>query len=306
MQELRNIHAQRNMSELWRADDLAPPTQILTTRSIWQVQASVEEASTRFGGREMRETTIKFLAKPKLKRPIFIEGLPGMGYVGKLAAEHIVGELGAKKFAELYSPHFPHHVYVEEKGMVRLVMNEFYWATSKGKHLIILVGDVQATSPQGHYEVVDKILDVVKRFGVKQLFTLGGFATGRYPLGKPKVVGVVSHPKLMDRYRKCGVVIEEGGGPIIGASGLILGLGKLRGMEGVCLLGETHGMMADHRAAESVLEVLTRILGIKVDTTDLERRAKKTERLLSRIRMEIERRARQEMRRAEEEVSYIG
>jgi hypothetical protein len=254
----------------------------------------------------MKETVIKFLKRPKLKNPIFIEGLPGMGYVGKLAAEHLVSELGAKKFAELYSPHFPHHVYIQEEGLVRLVMNEFYWATPKGKQLIILIGDVQATSPQGHYEVVHKILDVVKRFGAKQLFTLGGYATGRYPLGKPKVVGVVSHPKLVDRYRKYGVVIEEDGGPIIGASGLILGLGKLRGMEGICLLGETHGMMVDHRAAESVLGVLTRILDIEVDMADLERRARKTESLLRRIRAEIEHRARQEMRRAEEEVSYIG
>jgi hypothetical protein len=254
----------------------------------------------------MKESMVKFLAKPKLKEPVFIEGLPGMGYVGKLAAEHLVAELRAEKFAELYSPHFPHHVYVEREGIVRPVRNEFYWAKPKRKEMIILVGDVQAISSEGHYEVIDKILDVAEQFKTKQLFTLGGYATGRHAKAKPRVVGVVSHPELADEYRKYGVVVEEGGGPIIGASGLLLGLGKLRGMRGVCLLGETHGMVVDHRSAQAVLEVLTRILGIKVDMTALERRARETERIIDRIRREMELRARREKRRAEEEAWYIG
>ena len=254
----------------------------------------------------MKESIVKFLAKPKLRKPILIEGLPGMGYVGKLAAEHLVAELHAEKFAEIYSPHFPHHVYIEESGIVRPVRNEFYWASPGGKDMIILVGDVQAISPEGHYEVTGKILDVAEQFGVEQLFTLGGYATGRHPRAKPKVVGVVSHPELVDVYREHSVVIEEGGGPIIGASGLLLGLGKLRGMRGICMLGETHGMVVDHRSAQAVLEVLTRILGIEVDMAALEQRAKETERILERVRREIELRERKEKRLAEEEAWYIG
>lgn len=254
----------------------------------------------------MKESTVKFLAKPKLKKPILIEGLPGMGYVGKLAAEHLVAELHAEKFAEIYSPYFPHHVYIEEGGITRPVRNEFYRASSDGKDMIILAGDVQAISPEGHYGVAGKILDVAEQFKVEQLFTLGGYATGRHHRAKPRIVGVVSHPELVDVYSKYGVVIEEGGGPIIGAAGLLLGLGKLRGMRGICLLGETHGMVVDHRSAKAVLEVLTRILGIKVDMSALERRAKETERILERVRKEMELRERKERRRAEEEAWYIG
>lgn len=254
----------------------------------------------------MKESIVKFSAKPKLRKPILIEGLPGMGYVGKLAAEHLVAELHAEKFAEIYSPHFPHHVYIEESGIARSVKNEFYWSSPGSKEMIILVGDVQAISPEGHYEVMGKILDVAEQFGVEQLFALGGYATGRHSRAKPKVVGVVSHPELVEVYREHGVVIEEGGGPIIGASGLLLGLGKLRGMRGICLLGETHGMVVDHRSAQAVLEVLTRILGIEVGMAALEQRAKETERILEKVRKEIEIRERKEKRHAEEEAWYIG
>ncbi len=252
------------------------------------------------------ESTVKFISKPRLKEPALIEGLPGMGYVGKLAAEHLAEELHAKKFAELYSPHFPHHVAIEPGGVLRLVKNDFYHASSNGKDIIIVVGDAQAVTPEGHHEVVEKILDVAEQFGVKQLFTLGGYATGRYSKTKPKVVGVFSSPELIEEYKKYDITIERGGGPIIGASGLLLGRGKLRGMSGLCLLGETHGMVVDHRSAKVVLEVLNNILGIKVDMTHLEHRAKETERMLERIRKEMELRARRERRREEEEAWYIG
>jgi hypothetical protein len=254
----------------------------------------------------METVTVKILSKPKLREPVLIGGLPGMGYVGKIAAEHLVEELRAKKFAELYSPHFPHHVAVEPDGTLRLLRNDFYHASSNGKDLIIVVGDVQAFSPEGHHKVVDKILDVAEQFGVKQIFTLGGFATGRYSRAKPKVVGVVSQLDLIEKYKEQGFTVEKGGGPIIGASGLLIGMGKLRGMEGLCLLGETHGMLVDHNSAKVVLEVLVGILGIKVDMTNVEQRAKEAERILGRIQKEMVLHGRREQKPAEEETSYIG
>jgi len=253
----------------------------------------------------MEKTTVNVLSKPKLKAPVLIEGLPGMGYVGKLAAEHLREELHTKKFAELCSPHFPHHVVVEANGTLRPLRNEFYWARTDGKEIVILVGDAQPASPEGHYEVVESILDVAEQFGVKRLFTLGGYATGKYSRTKPRVVGV-GDPALLKEFRTHGVTVEAGGGPIIGAAGLLLGFGKLRGIRGTCLLGETHGMVVDHRAAQAVLEVLVGVLGIKVDMSALERRARETEHTLDRIRRETELRTRRERRREEEEAWYIG
>jgi len=254
---------------------------------------------------KMEKTTVNILSKPKLKAPILIEGLPGMGYVGKLAAEHLIEEFHAKKFAELCSPYFPHHVVVEANGTLRPLKNEFYWARADGKDVIILVGDVQPMASEGHYEVVKSILDVVEKFKVKQLFTLGGYATGKYSRAKPRVVGV-GDSALLKKFCKHGVEVEEGGGPIIGAAGLLLGLGKLRGMRGICLLGETHGMMVDHSAAQAVLEVLVGVLGIKVNMSALEHRARETERTLDRIRKEMDLRTNKEQRREEEEAWYIG
>jgi len=60
--------------------------------------------------------SIKKIKKmPKLTNPILIEGLPGIGNVGKLAVEHLIDTIKAKKFAEIYSKDFPPQVSEKRK-----------------------------------------------------------------------------------------------------------------------------------------------------------------------------------------------
>lgn len=240
------------------------------------------------------------------EEPILIEGLPGIGYVGKLAADHLVEELGAEKFAELTSHHFPHHVMVNSEGILDTVKINFYHAQINELDLIIVAGDVQATSSEGHYEIAKKLLDIAEEVGVTKIFTLGGYATGKHTTSKPKVVGASNDENVLKDYRDQGIDVEEGSGPILGVSGLLLGLGEDRDIEGSALLGETHGMLVDHRSAQSVLEALTDLLDFEVDMSKLEDRAKKTEEILSRLRKEQKLRKVSEPGEEEEEVSYIG
>ena len=81
----------------------------------------------------MNETFIELIKEVDLNDPIFIEALPGIGHVGKLVAEHIIHELGAEKFAELYSPSFPPQVFVDEDGLIEPMKNEFYYLKRQGE-----------------------------------------------------------------------------------------------------------------------------------------------------------------------------
>ncbi|MEM4348728.1 MAG: proteasome assembly chaperone family protein [Candidatus Anstonellaceae archaeon] len=225
---------------------------------------------------KMIETTIVEKKKIRLKNPILIEGLPGIGLVGKIAADHLIAELGAEKFAELYSPHFPHQVLMQRNGVMRMIKNKFYVAKGKNSDLVILVGDVQAVTSEAQYEVTGKILDFAQKKGVKLIITLGGYGTGKMPTA-PKVFGVVTHKEMIEEYKKHGVIFGESRGSIIGAAGLLLGLGKIRNMKGICLMGETHGGFVDARSAQAVLEILSKILGIKIDVKKLDQRAKESE-----------------------------
>ena len=261
------------------------------------------------------DTWIEVLEKPKLKNPIFIEGLPGIGNVGRIVAGSLIEELKAKKFAHLYSPYFSPFVLLQN-DVVHVLRNEFfYWQDPKGKNdLIILVGDCQSSEQGGfgHYEVAAKILDFVEGYGTKFIYTLGGFGTGEIEKDEPEVLGAVSDEKLMKEFGKYKINFEETSekvGMIIGATGLILGLGKLRGMDGVCLMGETTGfpILTDPKAAKSVIKVLIEAIGLDINLASLDGRVKEMKSFLKRLE-DIQMRAMKHQKETvkKDELRYIG
>ena len=68
---------------------------------------------------------------------------------------------------------------------------------------------------------------------------------------------------------------------IIGASGLFLGLGQLRGMSGMCLMGETPGYFIDAEAAEALLNKLALLLNFEINTDKLDERAEETRQMIA-------------------------
>ncbi|MDD2665453.1 MAG: proteasome assembly chaperone family protein [Methanocellales archaeon] len=250
------------------------------------------------------ETSIVQIKDVILKNPIMIEGLPGIGHVGKLVAEHMVEELGAEKIIEIYSSHFPPQVLVMKDGTVELAKNEVY-AWSGGKHdLLLLVGAYQSTTNVGHYELTGVYLDIAQKYGVKRIYTLGGYGVGHL-VERPRVLGAVNNIALVDEMKKYGVSFEEDepGGGIIGASGLLLGMGRQRGIDAICLMGETSGYLVDPESAQAVLKSLSKALGMKIDMRALEDRAKEMEKIIARLR-EMEQGPAIEP--IEEDLSYIG
>jgi len=235
----------------------------------------------------MEDVLIRTSEKVVLKDPILIEGLPGVGNVGKLAADYLRDQLSAKLLATIHSKFFPPQVYVSETGIIRLVSNEIaYWkAPAGGGHdLLILGGDYQGISPEGQYEITERVLEYCSGLGVKEVYTLAGFAQGRV-VENPRVLGAATHAARVEAMKKVGVVFSRNdpGGGLIGASGLFLGLGRLFGMEGVCLMGETSGYFVDPRSAEAVLKVLAKVLRIEIDFTALESKAKEIDRIAQKI-----------------------
>jgi len=256
----------------------------------------------------MKETVIKELTKAELKNPILIEGLPGLGLVGKIATRYLIKQLKAQKLAYLYSPHFPYFVLVSKKGSVRLLRGTFYyWKNEKGENdLILFTGDSQAQTIEGQYEISNSILDFAQKYGAKLVITIGGY---RVETDKPKVVAAATSQTLLNRALQANAIISPMGSPIVGTAGLILGLAPFRKIEALCLLGETRGYLPDPKAAKSVLEVLLKILGIDVDLAGLDAEIAKAESMVARLRKIEEKRMLQAeaMRREEDKkITYIS
>ena len=227
---------------------------------------------------------INVLQEIELNNPIFIEALPGMGHVGKLAADHLIDELDATKFAEIYSPTFPPQVIVKNEGIIENMYNELYYIKDLGEDnldIILLVGNTQALSPEGQYLVCKEILEFVKAFGVNRIFTLGGMATGQ-PVENPKVFGAATNDADVELLREAGIEIRSNDGGIVGASGLFLGFGLRQNIPGSCLMGETPGYFIDAESAEALLNKLSFLLNFEVNVDKLEERAEETRQMIAR------------------------
>lgn len=243
---------------------------------------------------------------PVLDAPVFIEGLPGVGNVGKLAVEHLVDELGGEHLADIFCKDFPPQVFVREDGTIKLVNNELFYVkkSEKSAHdLVLMTGDYQGLTSAGQYELVSRVLDLLKEAGCKRLFTLGGYGLGRL-VPEPGVLGAATDLETVEAMKGLGVQFreDEPGGGIIGASGLFLGLGKLHGMSGVCLMGETSGYLVDPHSAKAVLKILTNALGLKVAYEELEEKASEMDKIAVQLK-DMERKATE---RAPDDLRYIG
>jgi uncharacterized protein len=290
---------------LWWNRSHTTPTQVFTRRQIPQIQDGREEGAAK----NVKDTYIKEYTDVDTNNPILIEGFPGLGLVGKIAIRYLVKQLSAKRFAYLYSPHFPYFVLVNKKGNIRLLRGSFYyWKNPKGMHdLILFTGDSQSQTIEGQYEIADRVLDFSEKHNVKTIITIGGYRMEAKD--KPKVYVAATTQGLLDKALNAGATVSTSGSPIVGTAGLILGLAHFRKIEALCLLGETRGYLPDPMAARSVLEVLKATFGFDLDLDGLNEEIARAETMVTRLQKIEEKRALQaeETRKEEDKkTTYIS
>ena len=225
------------------------------------------------------KTIIKVKKGIKLNKPILIVGLPGIGNVGKLVAEHLKREMHAEKIATLYSPHFLHQVVMLKNGGIRLVNNRFYLIKNK-KHtndIVILTGDVQAVTPEGQYEVNSKIVNFFKNhLHGEFIYTIGGYNIGEGMGKAPRVFGNATDKSVIGKFKGTEVIFGKSKGVIWGSAGLIIAFAKMQKIDAICLMGETSFLDVDASAAKAVLIQLSKKLNLNIDTADLDKIIERT------------------------------
>jgi hypothetical protein len=222
---------------------------------------------------------IKVWAKPLLKEPVLICGLPGSGYVAKIALDFLVTELKSSPLATIYSYSFPPQVLIKSDGSAELSKHEISYVKGQSLDILLYTGDAQPVNPQAEYELSDRVLEFASEFNVKRVFTLAAYITGQF-VKTPRVFGTATSQELFKLLIQNGAnAMSEG--TITGMNGLIIGLAALKGIDGACLLGETSGYVMDPKASYAVLSLLKKLINLDVDLTPLEERAKQGEVLRS-------------------------
>jgi len=207
---------------------------------------------------------MRIYEKPVLRDPVLIEGLPGIGLVANLATYHMIEELKADLFGEIFCSAFQDLAVSAKGGDFKFPTAKLYYHKNGDSQydLIILHGNTQALTTRGQYELCWCILDTVEEMGCKRIITIGGYRPGR-DVHEPTLYYAASDLEMALEARKLGAKILPG--QIYGAAGLLIGLAKLHKMSGFCLLAETPGEYPDKVAALRILGVLSDFLRLNLD-----------------------------------------
>lgn len=210
----------------------------------------------------MDKPYLHMLSNPTLENPIFVQGLPGLGNVGRIAAHLLVKFFDAKPFAELYSPTFPDYISITPKGIASLPKYDFYYAPMEKNNLIIMSGEIQPSFDDvlAHYSICEEVLNFAESLDCKFVITMGGVPITE---DKTQIFIAATSNRIATEFMEKGAVIYSKG-KIVGGTGLTLALAKERNLDGVCLLGTTSGFGADREAGFLVFKFLMKALGEEI------------------------------------------
>jgi len=232
----------------------------------------------------METTRIEIDNEFNVENPIFLEGLAGIGHIGRNVVSYIAEHTESEKVGAIYSHHFPPFTMVEDDKTVKTIRNEIYQLPREEKQdIILLEGNAQANTPHGHHEVAETLMGLVDDLEASQIITVGGYGTGDV-VEDPEVFGVTTSKDKQEDYKELGITFDHEVGQIVGVSGLLLGMGEERGYEGVCVLGETPGfLLSDPKSTEEVLKVVEQLVDVELDYSKLDEKVEESQDVLKKV-----------------------
>jgi len=218
---------------------------------------------------------VRLFARPRLKSPVMLASWPGIGNVSIIAASYLLRKLDFKDLGEIEPSVFFDAIGVVARDNIveepQFPQSQFYYWKNQGgdSDIILFIGEDQPITKG--YELANCVLDVAERFKAKRVYTCAAALSRIHHTEQSRVWGVVTSPQMSPELAKYDLV-QKGNLQISGLNGLLLGVAKERGIEGICLLGEVPmyaTRIQNPVAAVAVLGALTKMLNIEIDITEL-------------------------------------
>jgi proteasome assembly chaperone (PAC2) family protein len=206
---------------------------------------------------------VRLFIRPRLKSPVMLASWPGIGNVSVIVATYLLRKLDFKDLGEIEPSVFFDAIGVVARDNIveepQFPQSQFYyWKNKPGRSDIILfIGEDQPLTKG--YELANCVLDIAERFKAQRVYTCAAALSRMHHTEQSRVWGVVTSPHMSQELDSYGLA-QKGNLQISGLNGLLLGVAKERGMEGICLLGEVPmyaTRIQNPVAAVAVLEVLT-------------------------------------------------
>ncbi|MFB6113012.1 MAG: proteasome assembly chaperone family protein [Halodesulfurarchaeum sp.] len=216
----------------------------------------------------MAEITID--SAVELDQPTLVEGLPGVGLVGKIATDHVVDTLDMDQIGTIDCEGLPKiAIYGEETRNVQLPVRLY---ADEERDLLALQSDIPVSrdlSPGFSRTVTEWVSDV----NAVPLYLSGLPNEDQDPAAVPDVFGISTGDtsEVLDEY---GIETPPERGAIGGPTGALVNEAKATGLESYGIIVESDPQFPDPAAARQLItQAIEPLAGISVDTEQLVERA---------------------------------
>ena len=224
---------------------------------------------------------IKLRARPKLNSPVLLAAWPGVSNVATITASYLKSKLAFKELGEINAAYFFDPIGVLARNNVveapQFPLSQlYYWKNKGGNDLILFVGDDQPAT--NTYEMANCVLDMAARFNASRVYTFAAALTRIHHTEPSQVWGVATSPDLISELKQHDL-LKNSALQIAGLNGTLMGVAKERNIEGICLVSEVSNYTSridNPMAALAIMQVLIKMLDIKIDLNDLAERAAET------------------------------
>lgn len=213
---------------------------------------------------------IKKFGDFKLNEITLISSLPDMGRVGGLVTEHIAQNINAKDAAKVVLSDKP---WIDHKdGVIEVPADEYRLLVDEKNSLVIFTGQNQPQEPKTVSELVDFVVDTVQQWGkIRMIISAGGYMPMN-KVGGDAVYCVATSSSLRDEMKKYGVMpLGNDVKSITWFNGLVLGVAKIKNIDGIGLFGEiVDPETPQHRAAKNIVAKIEKIINVPISTSELD------------------------------------
>ncbi len=216
-----------------------------------------------------------------------IEGFPGMGLVGTIAAKYISEKLELEMIGHIESSIFVPIIRVHNGY---LVFPSRVYASEKHK-IVVLISEQIIPTPYTD-SIARAVVEWIKKKKIKSVISLSGIRS--VPEGQNTVYGIASNSESKKTLKKYDIeLIKEG--ITSGITALIMLKLKDEKIDAISLMGNVEAA-ADYKSASVLLEKLNDMLGLQIDVKPLEKEAKETEKSLMKNLEELKKAAEHEQK----------
>lgn len=183
----------------------------------------------------------------------------GFEPVGRSAVGRLRSLTGAVRFASLYTPFNPDFVDVDELGLAKPNVFDWYYSSTVKPRLILVESGSQPSPlhPEAYYEVAGMILSYGGSLGCRLFAVLDGYKSdveSMYVYGSSR--------RLISEFADSGVGIPANR-RVAGLPAIIVGLAGVRRIDAVCLLASFRDEARVQAVASSLLRLLLSKLKIR-------------------------------------------